>query len=266
MTAVRSSDRLLVLVVYEGAFFCYTPASATEDDTAKFELLLPASGCTNCEHINFWGTTTASAASVPGFYTFAADGLGSFVPIPFAVDDPSWVIRGINDCDSCVGYKGLAGGIRCAVLYTQASGIISALPWLKNPGRTPQGSAAAINNNGQVVGYSSVTNGNATHAFRYTPTTGKMEDLGVVQGYWNTQAWSINNKSEGNGDVVGVMSDGRGVITGFLYTDKTGMIDLKTTIVGGWPSALNLMVVNEINDEGYIIGRIDNRACRLVPQ
>jgi probable HAF family extracellular repeat protein len=163
-----------------------------------------------------------------------------------------------------VGYKDLAGGSRCAVLYTQAAGIRT-LPWLKNPGSSPQGSASAVNNKGQVVGYSSVTNGNATHAFRYSPSSGKMEDLGVAVGYWNTSAWSINNKSVGNGDVVGVMSDGRSAYTGFLCTDKTGMIDLKTTIAGGWPSALRTLTVKKINDQGYIIGRIDNRACRLVP-
>ena len=88
----------------------------------------------------------------------------------------------------------------------------------------------------------------------------------MAVGYWNTSAWSINNKSEGNGDVVGVMSDGRSAYTGFLCTDKTGMIDLKTTIDGGWPSALRSLTVKKINDQGYIIGRIDNRACRLVPQ
>jgi probable HAF family extracellular repeat protein len=252
----------------DGEYFCFAPANS---GVAKFERLLPASGYTNADNINYWGVATAwgscSWGGCPGFYTFAGDGIGVFDPIPFSATDSYWLLMRMNDNLSCVGYKDLANGSRCAVLYTEADGC-KPLPWLKNPGKNPQASARDVNNAGEVVGYSYASSGRQSHAFRYT-ASGGIKDLGVLTGYWNTSARSINDKNpgEGNGDVLGDMNDGRGTsYTGFLYTDTTGMIDLKTTIVGGWPDMKRDLYVVEINNSRCIIGRIGLRACRLLPQ
>ena len=64
-------------------------------------------------------------------------------------------------------------------------------------GRDTYGSSAnAINDRGQVVGYSGTSNGLSLHAFRWEK--GKMTDLGTLGGSYSS-ANAINER----GDVVG---------------------------------------------------------------
>ena len=65
--------------------------------------------------------------------------------------------------------------------------------------------ATAINNAGQVVGYSELEGGLATHAFLWTPGNG-MQDLGTLGG-----AYSSARLIDDNGRVMGVSWDAGGV-------------------------------------------------------
>lgn len=118
-------------------------------------------------------------------------------------------------------------------------------------------SGAAINNSGQVVGYSDV-NGNA-RAFLYSG--GQMQDLGILPGYVYSSASGINN----SGQVVGNSYDNNST-RAFLHSN--GQInDLNNLIRNnpGW----TLQSANGINDNGQIAGsgRISgqSRAFRADP-
>jgi len=115
----------------------------------------------------------------------------------------------------------------------------------------------AINDNDEVVGYSQIGSGAAclelpcTHGFLWTTKTG-MIDLGTVDSETvRVVPLSINNR----GEVVGyyhTFSQGRGVGHGierpFLWTAKTGMIDL-----GSLPGDI-AGAAAAINRKGEVIG------------
>ena len=65
--------------------------------------------------------------------------------------------------------------------------------------------ALYINNNGQVVGGSTLAGNKTAHAFLWT-RDGGMKDLGVVAGDDNSGGLAINNR----GEVVGVSNDKEG--------------------------------------------------------
>ncbi len=101
-----------------------------------------------------------------------------------------------------------------------------------------------INDSGQVVGYSDVSN-TEQHAFLYDG--GTMIDLGTLGGS-TSQALGINE----SGTVVGWSTDSSGSSTAFVYLDGT-MIDLNTLLsdsITGW----DLQYAYAINDSGQIIG------------
>jgi probable HAF family extracellular repeat protein len=103
--------------------------------------------------------------------------------------------------------------------------------------------ASAINNAGQVVGWSERAGG-AGHAFLYSG--GQMQDLGTL-GSDFSDASAINNA----GQVVGDSEIASGAEHAFLYSGDT-MIDLNTLIdpSSGW----TLQYAYGINDLGQIVG------------
>ena len=103
-------------------------------------------------------------------------------------------------------------------------------------------SGTAINNSGQVVGYSDV-NGNA-RAFLYSG--GQMQDLGILPGYVYSDALAINN----SGQVVGNSYDNNSS-RAFLHSNAQ-INDLNNLIRNnpGW----TLQQANGINDSGQIAG------------
>ena len=111
----------------------------------------------------------------------------------------------------------------------------------------------AINDRGQVVGYSYLPGDIYFHAFLWTPTTpngasGTMIDLGSLGGTFSA-ADGINNF----GQVVGVTrTTGDGPEHAFLYTSGGGMVDLNSLIdqLSGW----ELSFASAINDAGQITG------------
>ena len=112
--------------------------------------------------------------------------------------------------------------------------------------------AAAVNDSGQVVGYSSIppdgTNvgchwfsGDKFHAFVWTVASG-MQDLGTLGGKCS-EATAVNN----SGQVVGWSSNAQGHTRAFLWTESGGMVELPT-LGGSYARA------NAINANGQILG------------
>ena len=82
--------------------------------------------------------------------------------------------------------------------------------------------AVAMNDGGQVVGYSELASSGAIHAFSWT-RAGGMIDLGTLGGVASI-AFGVNN----SGQVVGESDKSDGRVHGFLWTQAGGMIDLGT--------------------------------------
>ncbi len=141
---------------------------------------------------------------------------------------------------------------------------------LGNLGGTAWNTPMAINNRGQIVGFSDLAGdqGGANpnfHAFLWTSEQG-MKDLGTLPGDVISEALGINQ----NGQVVGV-SYGAGFSNprAFLWQDDV-MTDLNSLIPSN--SSLFLQVAQEINDLGEIVGDATdsstgkNPAFLLVPR
>ena len=112
----------------------------------------------------------------------------------------------------------------------------------------PNAAAAAVNDDGDIVGFSGLANGES-HAFLYKG--GVMYDIGTLGGTISN-ANAINN----NGEIVGRSTLANGAIRGFYYKDGV-MTDLGT--LGGVAT-----VAFDINDKGEIVGfsRISNGQAR----
>jgi probable HAF family extracellular repeat protein len=99
--------------------------------------------------------------------------------------------------------------------------------------------AQAINDAGQVVGWSHIPAGN-THAFSWTQGGG-MVDLGTLGGS-NSQALFVG----GDGQVVGDSDSADTTSRVFSWTQTGGMVDIGT--LGGYTRA------TAINDGGWVVG------------
>jgi probable HAF family extracellular repeat protein/autotransporter-associated beta strand protein len=108
--------------------------------------------------------------------------------------------------------------------------------------------SSAINESGQVVGYSN-SYGGGWFAYLYTGT-GPMQCLGTLPGGTSSAAQDINNK----GQIVGwsYYDGGNGNYHAFLYTGVGPMQDLNNLIdtSSGW----NLTSAEAINEKGQIVG------------
>jgi probable HAF family extracellular repeat protein len=140
-----------------------------------------------------------------------------------------------------------------AFIYTGtpgAGGTMKSLGSLGGPGSV----GLAINNPGQIAGYSPTSDG-SLHPFRYDGvpgTGGVMHDLGLLNGYATGAGFAIN----ASGSVVGEMDDADGNFTrGFLYKGTPGvngvMTELSLLPGGSYGSAAS------INDAGYVLGISD---------
>jgi probable HAF family extracellular repeat protein len=199
-----------------------------------------------------------NSAHIVGSYENGNGGLGSgwiwqgskIAPIPRGVFQ-DLIASALNDSDSVTGW-GLTKGVFHAFLYR--SGTMQDLGTLG--GNTSLGTA--INNNGQIVGYS-LTGAGSKHAFLYDGTGMHDIDALSVNTGDSTQAFGINN----SGQVVGLyISQPSGTLHPFIYQGGK-MQELENLIPpnSGWtlgaysvnlPYAYN--VVMAINDAGQIIG------------
>jgi probable HAF family extracellular repeat protein len=140
-----------------------------------------------------------------------------------------------------------------AFIYTGTPGAGGVMKSLGSLGGTTS-SGVAINNAGQVAGYSLLGDNATFHAFRYDglPGTGTMRDLGTLPGYTISHATAIN----ASGQVAGSVETAD---TGhaFIYKGTPGidgvMIDLGTLPGGTISAAVGL------TNAGYVLG-ISDRA------
>ncbi|HLF55747.1 MAG TPA: hypothetical protein VI942_02765, partial [Thermoanaerobaculia bacterium] len=207
---------------------------------------------------------------------------------------------GINNLGQIVGWSSTNGGSlgAHAFLYSDAEGMIDLTP------SSDTGSAADINDAGQVTGYKTASLG-YSHAFRWYE--GSFVDLGVLPGFASSFGWAINatgqvagssSSASGNseeffrsieggglqslggvgehnvalginasGQVVGAR--GQSMSRAVLYTDASGLQDLDSLIDPslGWV----LLRAFDINDSGQIAAQAFNNfteqthAVRLQP-
>ncbi len=118
----------------------------------------------------------------------------------------------------------------------------------QNRGNIAESGASAINDAGDVVGWSTA-GASKYHAFCYSDNSG-MLDLGTLGGE-SSSATGINNQF---GDVVGWAETADGVRHVFLYKDQSGMA--RVDVVGGLPGSLYHNVQAKINNLGEISGTL----------
>ncbi len=128
------------------------------------------------------------------------------------------------------------------VLYS-----VEGLGWLSPSKSPPDSAAGAVNNLGQIIGYS--MNDNCNYDAVLWDSAGHSQNLGslAIGSPSNNMAAGINNL----GQVVGSSTVG-GTLRAFLWSPGMGMQDLGT--IDGLDSAQ----ANGINDSGQIIGTSGN--------
>jgi probable HAF family extracellular repeat protein len=136
-----------------------------------------------------------------------------------------------------------------AVLWNNGSPVA-----LGSLGGTMLGTAAGINDQGQVVGCTDLATelpgfpGVQCHGFLWTQATG-MQDLGTVETDFSSLPDQINN----HGDLVGTSCDDQGNCRAFLRPAQgKAMLDLNALIPADSP--LYLFWAFGINDSGEIAG------------
>ncbi len=182
---------------------------------------------------------------------------GQVHELPINNGDPVGAAVGVNDNGQVVGVSGPCAALdpnlglylvdTHAVLW-EKDGSAHDLGNLGGDGGFGGNHACAINNKGQVVGHSDLTNDTTFHAYLWPdPTTGKMQDLETLQGDFASVALGINDR----GEVVGASFAGDFSARAFLWENGT-MFDLNKLIPpnSGW----QLQFAKSINSRGEIVG------------
>ncbi len=168
--------------------------------------------------------------------------------------DTDGVAASINDHGQAVGASGTCASFNPnsglylvedhALLWE--NGRVTDLGNLGGTGGIAGNHACAINNRGQVVGHSELTDDATFHGFLWTRETG-MRDLGTLPGDSASLSLGINDE----GVVVGASLDAKFSPRAFLWRNGV-MTDLNTLIPAS--SALYLLLAESINSSGAITG------------
>jgi probable HAF family extracellular repeat protein len=159
------------------------------------------------------------------------------------------IARGINDSDQFVGSVGFYwtyGGYVHSVehAFSSSGGVVTDLGDVGG-GTHTNTEAYAINNAGDVTGYSTAADG-TQHTFLYSG--GVMQDLGTIAPYY-TCGISINSSRT----ILGTISTYVGGPVGaFVYSNGV-MHDLQT-LLGPSGAAWSQITPMQINDNGWIVG------------
>jgi probable HAF family extracellular repeat protein len=210
------------------------------------------------------GSESAAANAVnqngvaAGWYT-PADGIRrAFIAIPSGPELPLGQLhplgdsaaKAINSNLNKVEVTGYAGVFVASDLQRRRAFRWSSAAGLQNLGLLGGGDlgrseGVAINDNGVIVGFSSITRFDH-HAFRCVPGAA-MEDLGTLGGS-NSSASGINQL----GHIVGRAQLKSGAWRAFIFTDELKMLDLEE-LISGYPSTLKgYLKPTAINDWGVI--------------
>jgi probable HAF family extracellular repeat protein len=170
--------------------------------------------------------------------------------LPPLAGDPDSAATAINDRGQVVGISGTcykavgALSAKHAVLWEDGRAID-----IGNLGGIAWNTPAAINNRGEVAGFSDLPGDDPNHpnfhAFRWTRRAG-IEDLGTLPGDRLSLAFGINDR----GQVVGQSIGGSGS-RAFLRENGV-MLDLNALVPTGSPI---LIYANDVNNEGRIVGQ-----------
>jgi probable HAF family extracellular repeat protein len=163
---------------------------------------------------------------------------------------------GINNRGQIVGSSGnCANTVVTAVgLFTGAHAVLwekGSVTELGSLGGT-MGKAGAINDRGEVAGFSSLPGDSAVHSFLWTSDRG-MQDLGALGSDFIGDPAGINNNTQ----VVGGSCDLSGTCRAFLWDQKV-MADLNSLIPADSP--WYLIYALGINDVGEIVGFAANKS------
>ena len=178
---------------------------------------------------------------------------GEIHELPLPAGDTVGSASAINDHGQVVGGSGFCGPIAFAnsthALLWQGGSPIE----LGSFGGAYDNLGTAINNRGQVIGWSDEPGDTATHSFLWQ--RGIMTDLGTLPNDVNTYAYGINDA----GQVVGQSCDQNGNCQAFLWQNGT-MTDLNTIAHLTTPGSFDLPQAEGVNAQGEIVGNaIDNK-------
>ncbi len=149
----------------------------------------------------------------------------------------------INDSEEIVGLaQDSQTSISRGFVWTEATGLVELSPLAGGTYSV----ANANNNNGVIVGYSSVSNGDVHSVFwEGSGTSYQIRDLGILPGAPYTYAYDLNQSLQ----VVGEAYNSAGThFTAVLWTTTGGWINLGT-LPGGQDS-----ISDWINDPGVAVG------------
>ena len=180
---------------------------------------------------------------------------GKVNELPTFPGDSYGVAAWINDKGQVAGASG-----SCAALNPNTGYYLSedhALLWEKDSSVHDLGNlggsggiagnhACALNNEGQVVGHSELTNNTTFHGFLWTRKTG-MIDLGTLDGDYASLALGINDA----GQVVGASIDANFNLRAVLW--ENGLITDLNKLIAANPG-LSLQEAISINSDGEITG------------
>lgn len=196
--------------------------------------ILPAINNNNQVLDGIWNGTTG------GPYLWTNGKATLLPPLPGQVA----IVLDLNDAGVVAGYSN--GIVNTPVLWQ--SGVLTPLPILPaGPSPNLGGIAAAINNQGQVVGQSLAQSGPSQfvpHAVLWQ--NGRITDLQqLLKGATISNAFSINNRGQIVGDYAGP-----NIRSSFLYSNGV-MTDLNTLLPQG--SGWTITSARKINDRGEIL-------------